>query len=71
MHAPARAGGDRRHRRLERRRIFREEAIVVSVLAVALIITVVVLALQWLDSTPSVASSVAWTALPIASGGLV
>lgn len=44
---------------------------VVSVLAVALIITVVVLALQWLDSTPSVASSMSPMALPIVSGGLV
>ncbi|MGI8753870.1 MAG: hypothetical protein ACR2MN_16465 [Acidimicrobiales bacterium] len=42
-----------------------------SVLAMALIITVVVLALQWLDSTPSAASSMPWMALPIASGGLV
>ena len=49
VHGP---GGDRRHRRLERRRIVREEIIVLSVLAMALVVTVVVLGLQWLDSTP-------------------
>ncbi|MDQ6783700.1 MAG: hypothetical protein M3063_09715 [Actinomycetota bacterium] len=67
--APTRQG-DRRHRRLERRRIVREEILVLSVLVLALIVTVVVLALQWLDSTPSVASSMITTALPLASGGL-
>jgi hypothetical protein len=71
VHAPSGAGGDRRHRRLERRRTVREEIIVLSVLAMALIITVVVLALQWLDSTPSVASSLTRMPLPIASGGLL
>jgi hypothetical protein len=68
---PAPDGGDRRHRRLERRRTVREEILVVGVLAMALIITVVVLALQWLDSTPSVGSSVTSMALPFASRGLV
>lgn len=43
---------------------------VAAVLVAALIITVVVLALQWLDTTPSVTSSIPAPADLIASGGL-
>lgn len=47
--------GGRRQRRLERRRRVREEIIVGAVLATALVITILILALQWLDSPSSVA----------------
>jgi hypothetical protein len=44
---------DRLQRLRRRKRLFREELLVVLVLLLALCVTVTVLAMQWLDSAPS------------------
>ena len=46
--------GERLRRRRERRRLVREEILAVSVLVIALAVTLVVLGLQWLGSGQSV-----------------
>lgn len=47
---PARGTGERQRRRLERRHLARQQALVVLVMLLALVITVVVLGQQWLAS---------------------
>jgi len=47
---PARGNGERHQRRLERRRLGRQQALVVLVMLLALAVTVVVLGQQWLAS---------------------
>jgi hypothetical protein len=51
------SGSSERLQRLRRRkRLFREELLVVFVLLLALCVTVTVLAMQWLDSAPATSS---------------
>lgn len=62
-------GGERRQRRLERRRQVREQIVVAAVLLVALAVTLVLLGMQWLDSTASTTSSASASIFTLNLGG--
>jgi hypothetical protein len=56
---PNPGGGERRHRRYQRRRLVRQQIAWVAVMVIALIITLLVLGQQWLHGAGSTPSTLA------------